>query len=158
MAESVSVFGLTSFFSNIGTDYFVSRENDPDENRFSVTVPPYRQREPAGGFSRPVQGCSIIIYGLVVGEAGDDGFQDDCFDEAEDRLELDGLGDSPANTFQKDSGFDTASSVTDPTSGSVLKVIKTAASTWSWTLTYLPGNSPPTTAATRCRSTPSRLR
>ena len=47
---------------------------------------------------------------------------------------------TPANTFQRDAAVNTTSpSVTDPTSGSVLKVVKTAASTWSWTLTIPAG-------------------
>ena len=42
---------------------------------------------------------------------------------------------TPSNTFQRDSAVNTGPpSFTDPTSGSVLNVVKTTASTWAWSL------------------------
>lgn len=135
VAESTSGFNLTSFFSNIGTAYFVSGENVPDASKFSVTVPhTVNGSLPAG---------SVVVFKGEVSPVYT-AWSSRGLGMADSRMAISmkqkaasdwtGLLTTPANTFQRDAAVNTTSSVTDPASGLTLSLSKSAASTWSWTL------------------------
>ena len=135
VTESVSGFGLTSFFSNIGTAYFVSGENVPDASKFSVTVP-----HTVNG-SLPAD--SVVVFKGEVSpvytawSSGGLGMTDSRMAVSMKQNAASGwtsLLTTPANTFQRDAAVGAVPSVTDPTSGLTLNLTKTAASTWSWSL------------------------
>ena len=140
VTESASGFGLTSFFSNIGTAYFVSNENAPD-GKLSVTVPHTKNGILPANSVVTFQGSVSPIY--TAWSSGGLGMTDSRMAismKQNTASDWTSLVTTPANTFQRDAAVNTTSpSVTDPTSGSVLKVVKTGASTWSWTLTIPAG-------------------
>ncbi|ATO40919.1 hypothetical protein BA20089_01070 [Bifidobacterium asteroides DSM 20089] len=140
VTESASGFGLTSFFSNIGTAYFVSNENAPD-GKLSVTVPHTKNGILPANSVVTFQGSVSPIY--TAWSSGGLGMTDSRMAismKQNTASDWTSLVTTPANTFQRDAAVNTTSpSVADPTSGSVLKVVKTAASTWSWTLTIPAG-------------------
>ena len=135
VTESVSGFGLTSFFSNIGTAYFVSGENVPDASKFSVTVP-----HTVNG-SLPAD--SVVVFKGEVSpiytawSSGGLGMTDSRMVvsmKQNTASDWTSLLTTPANTFQRDAAAGTTSSVADSATGLTLGLTKTAASTWSWTL------------------------
>ena len=133
--ESTSGFGLTSFFSNIGTAYFVSGENVPDASKFSVTVP-----HTVNG-SLP-EGSVVVFKGEVspvytAWSSGKLGMTDSKMAisvKQKTASDWTSLVTTPANTFQRDAAAGTASSVSDSTTGLTLSLTKTADSNWSWSL------------------------
>ena len=133
--ESISGFGLTSFFSNIGTAYFVSAENVPDASKFSVTVP-----HTVNG-SLPED--SVVVFKGEVSpvytawSSGGLGMTDSRMAvsmKQKTASDWTALATTPANTFLRDAAAGTPSSVSDSTTGLTLSLTKIAASTWSWTL------------------------
>ena len=133
--ESISGFGLTSYFSNIGTAYFVSSENVPDASKFSVTVP-----HTVNG-SLPAD--SVVVFKGEVSpiytawSSGGLGMTDSRMVvsmKQNTASDWTSLLTTPANTFQRDAAAGTTSSVADSATGLTLGLTKTAASTWSWTL------------------------
>ena len=135
MTESVSGFGLTSFFSNIGTAYFVSGENVPDASKFSVTVP-----HTVNG-SLPAD--SVVVFKGEVSpiytawSSGDLGMADSRMVvsiKQKTASDWTPLLTTPANTFQRDAAAGTVSSAEDSATGLTLGLTKTTSSTWSWLL------------------------
>ena len=133
--ESISGFGLTSFFSNVGTAYFVSGENVPDASKFSVTVP-----HTVNG-SLPED--SVVVFKGEVSpvytawSSGGLGMTDSRMAvsmKQKTASDWTALATTPANTFLRDAAAGTPSSVSDSTTGLTLSLTKIAASTWSWTL------------------------
>ena len=133
--ESISGFGLTSFFSNVGTAYFVSGENVPDASKFSVTVP-----HTVNG-SLPED--SVVVFKGEVSpvytawSSGGLGMTDSRMAismKQKTASDWTPLATTPANTFLRDAAAGTASSAEDSATGFTLGLTKTAASTWSWTL------------------------
>ena len=133
--ESMSGFGLTSFFSNIGTAYFVSGENAPDASKFSVTVPhTINGSLPAGSVVTFKGEVSPVYTAWSAGKLGMTDSRMAISMKQNAASDWTSLVTTPANTFQRDAAVNTAPSVTDPASGLTLNLTKTAASTWSWTL------------------------
>ena len=135
VTESVSGFGLTSFFSNIGTAYFVSGENVPDASKFSVTVP-----HTVNG-SLPAD--SVVVFKGEVSpiytawSSGDLGMADSRMVvsiKQKTASDWTPLLTTPANTFQRDAAAGTVSSAEDSATGLTLGLTKTTSSTWSWLL------------------------
>ena len=135
VVESTSGFGLTSYFSNVGTAYFVSGENVPDAAKFSVAVP-----HTVNG-SLPVD--SVVTFKGEVSpvytawSSGKLGMTDSKMAismKQNTASDWTSLVTTPANTFQRDAAVGTASSISDSTTGLTLSLTKTAASTWSWSL------------------------
>ena len=133
--ESISGFGLTSYFSNIGTAYFVSSENVPDASKLSVTVP-----HTVNG-SLPAD--SVVVFKGEVSpvytawSSGGLGMTDSSMAvsmKQKTASDWTTLLTTPASTFQRDAAAGTTSSVADSATGLTLGLTKTAASTWSWTL------------------------
>ena len=135
VTESASGFGLTSLFSNIGTAYFVSNEKAPD-GRLSVTVPHTKNGNLPANSVVTLKGTVSPIY--TAWSSGGLGMTDSKMAismKQNTASDWTSLVTTPANTFQRDSAVNTTvPSFTDPTSGSVLNVVKTTASTWSWSL------------------------
>ena len=133
--ESISGFGLTSFFSNIGTAYFVSSENVPDASKFSVTVPHTVNGSLPADSVVTFKGEVSPVY--TAWSSGGLGMTDSRMvvsmkqNAASDWTSL---LTTPASTFQRDAAAGTTSSVADSATGLTLGLTKTAASTWSWTL------------------------
>ena len=133
--ETTSGFGLTSFFSNVGTAYFVSGENVPDASKFSVTVP-----HTVNG-SLP-EGSVVVFKGEVspvytAWSSGKLGMTDSRMAismKQKTASDWTPLATTPANTFLRDAAAGTASSAEDSATGLTLGLTKIAASTWSWTL------------------------
>ena len=135
VTESVSGFGLTSYFSNIGTAYFVSGENVPDASKFSVTVP-----HTVNG-SLPAD--SVVVFKGEVSpiytawSSGDLGMADSRMVvsiKQKTASDWTPLLTTPANTFQRDAAAGTVSSAEDSATGLTLGLTKTTSSTWSWLL------------------------
>ena len=133
--ESISGFGLTSYFSNIGTAYFVSSENVPDASKLSVTVP-----HTVNG-SLPAD--SVVVFKGEVSpvytawSSGGLGMTDSSMAvsmKQKTASDWTPLLTTPASTFQRDAAAGTTSSVADSATGLTLGLTKTAASKWSWTL------------------------
>ncbi|MCX8673665.1 hypothetical protein J3T95_09140, partial [Bifidobacterium sp. B4079] len=135
VVESTSGFGLTSFFSNVGTAYFVSRENAPDAGKLAVAVPHTVNGSLPAGSVVVFRGEASPVY--TAWSSGGLGMAGSKMAVSMKQGAVSGwtpLVTAPADTFQRDAAAGTASSVSDPASGSVLRVVKTAASAWSWTL------------------------
>ena len=135
VVESTSGFGLTSFFSNVGTAYFVSIENAPDAGKLAVAVPHTVNGSLPAGSVVVFRGEASPVY--TAWSSGGLGMAGSKMAVSMKQGAASGwtpLVTAPAGTFQRDAAAGTASSVSDPASGSVLKVVKTAASAWSWTL------------------------
>ncbi|RMA45690.1 hypothetical protein CI601_04110 [Bifidobacterium sp. wkB344] len=133
--ESISGFGLTSFFSNVGTAYFVSEENTPDASKLAVTVP-----HTVNG-SLPAD--SVVVFNgeaspvYTAWTSGELGMTDSSMAvsmKQKTASDWTPLLTTPANTFQRDAAAGTTSSVEDSATGLTLGLNKTTASTWSWTL------------------------
>ncbi|WP_332461010.1 MULTISPECIES: hypothetical protein [Bifidobacterium] len=135
VVESTSGFGLTSFFSNIGTAYFVSSENVPDASRFSVTVPHTVNGSLPADSVVTFKGEVSPIY--TAWSSGGLGMADSRMvvsmkqKTASDWISL---VTTPSNTFQRDAAAGTASSAQDSATGLTLSLTKTTSSTWSWSL------------------------
>ncbi len=135
VTESASGFGLTSFFSNIGTAYFVSNENAPD-GKLSVTVPHTKNGIlPANSVVTFKGTVSPINMAWSSGGLGMTDSRLAISMKQNAASDWTSLLTTPANTFQRDAAVGTASSAADSASGLTLNLTKTAASTWSWTLT-----------------------
>ena len=135
VVESISGFGLTSFFSNIGTAYFVSGENVPDASKFSVTVPHTVNGSLPAGSAVAFKGEVSPTY--LAWSSGGLGMTDSRMAVSMKQKTVSDwtpLVTTSANTFQRGAAVSTVSSVTDPTTGLTLSLSKTAASTWSWKL------------------------
>ena len=133
--ESTSGFGLTSFFSNIGTAYFVSGENVPDASKFSVTVPHTVNGSLPASSAVTFKGVASPVY--TAWSSGKLGMTDSKMAismKQNTASDWTSLVTTPANTFQRDAAVGTTSSVTDSATGLTLGLTKTGASTWSWTL------------------------
>ncbi|WP_267430688.1 MULTISPECIES: hypothetical protein [unclassified Bifidobacterium] len=140
VVESTSGFGLTSFFSNVGTAYFVSGENAPDAGKLAVAVPHTVNGSLRAGSVVEFRGEASPVY--TAWSSGGLGMAGSKMAVSMKQGAASGwtpLVTAPADTFQRDAAVGTASSVSDPASGSVLKVVKTAASAWSWTLSIPAG-------------------
>ncbi|KJY52595.1 Uncharacterized protein JF69_02880 [Bifidobacterium kimbladii] len=135
VTETTSGFGLTSFFSNIGTAYFVSGENVPDASKFSVTVPHTVNGSLPSNVVVTFKGEVSPVY--TAWSSGGLGMTDSRMAVS---MKQNAASDwtplltTPANTFQRDAAVGTAPSVADSASGLTLNLTKTAASTWSWSL------------------------
>ncbi|MCT6838040.1 MAG: hypothetical protein M3036_10385, partial [Bifidobacteriales bacterium] len=135
VVESISGFGLTSFFSNIGTAYFVSGENVPDASKFSVSVPHTVNGSLPAGSAVTFKGEVSPTY--LAWSSGGLGMTDSRMAvsmKQKTASDWTPLVTTPANTFQRGAAVNTASFATDPTTGLTLSLSKTAASTWSWKL------------------------
>ncbi|WP_253269635.1 hypothetical protein [Bifidobacterium sp. 7101] len=133
--ESISGFGLTSFFSNVGTAYFVSGENVPDVSKFSVTVPHTVNGSLPSGSVVVFKGQVSPVY--TAWSSGGLGMTDSRMVvsmKQKTASDWTPLLTTPANTFQRDAAVGTVSSVTDSATGLTLGLNKTTASAWSWTL------------------------
>ncbi len=133
--ESISGFGLTSFFSNIGTAYFVSAENVPDASKFSVTVPHTVNGSLPAGSAVTFKGVASPVY--TAWSSGKLGMTDSKMAvsmKQNTASDWTSLLTTPANTFQRDAAVNTPSAVTDSTTGLTLSLTKTADSNWSWSL------------------------
>ncbi|WP_445339161.1 hypothetical protein [Bifidobacterium sp. ESL0822] len=133
--ESTSGFGLTSFFSNIGTAYFVSGENVPDASKFSVTVPHTVNGSLPAGSAVTFKGVASPVY--TAWSSGKLGMTDSKMAismKQNTASDWTSLLTTPANTFQRDAAVNTPSAVTDSTTGLTLSLTKTADSNWSWSL------------------------
>ncbi|WP_259465308.1 hypothetical protein [Bifidobacterium sp. wkB344] len=133
--ESTSGFGLTSFFSNVGTAYFVSGENVPDASKFSVTVPHTVNGSLPTGSMVTFKGVASPVY--TAWSSGKLGMTDSKMAiSMKQNVASDwtSLVTTPANTFQRDAAAGTTSSVEDSTTGLTLNLTKAADSTWSWSL------------------------
>ncbi|MCX8644995.1 hypothetical protein J3T92_09380, partial [Bifidobacterium sp. B4081] len=140
VVESTSGFGLTSFFSNVGTAYFVSGENAPDAGKLAVAVPHTVNGSLPAGSVVVFRGEASPVY--TAWSSGGLGMAGSKMAVSMKQGAASGwtpLVTAPAGTFQRDAAVGSASSVADPASGSVLKVVKTAASAWSWTLSIPAG-------------------
>ena len=133
--ETTSGFGLTSFFSNVGTAYFVSGENVPDASKFSVTVPHTVNGSLPASSAVTFKGVASPVY--TAWSSGKLGMTDSKMAismKQNTASDWTSLVTTPANTFQRDAAVGTASSISDSTTGLTLSLTKTAASTWSWLL------------------------
>ncbi len=133
--ESTSGFGLTSFFSNIGTAYFVSGENMPDASKFSITVPHTVNGSLPAGSVVTFKGVASPVY--TAWSSGKLGMTDSKMAismKPNAASDWTSLLTTPANTFQRDAAAGTASSVTDSATGLTLNLAKTSDSTWFWSL------------------------
>ena len=133
--ESISGFGLTSFFSNVGTAYFVSAENVPDASKFSVTVPHTVNGSLPAGSAVTFKGVASPVY--TAWSSGKLGMTDSKMAvsmKQNTASDWTSLLTTPANTFQRDAAVNTPSAVTDSTTGLTLSLTKTADSNWSWSL------------------------
>ncbi|WP_232341291.1 MULTISPECIES: hypothetical protein [Bifidobacterium] len=135
VTESISGFGLTSFFSNIGTAYFVSGENVPDASKFSVTVPHTVNGSLPADSVVTFKGEVSPVY--TAWSSGGLGMTDSRMAVSmKQNADSDWtpLVTTSANTFQRDAAVSTVSSVADSATGLMLGLTKTADSTWSWSL------------------------
>ena len=135
VVESISGFGLTSFFSNIGTAYFVSGENVPDASKFSVSVPHTVNGSLPAGSAVTFKGEVSPTY--LAWSSGGLGMTDSRMAVSmKQNADSDWtpLVTTSANTFQRDVAVSTVSSVADSATGLMLGLTKTADSTWSWSL------------------------
>ena len=134
VTETASGFGLTSFFSNIKTAYFVSNEKAPGDN-LSVTVPHTKNGNlPANSVVSFKGEVSPINTAWTSGKLGMADSSMAISMKQNAASDWTSLVTTPIGTFQRNSAINASSTYTDPASRSVLKVVKTAASTWSWTL------------------------
>nr|WP_229132608.1 hypothetical protein [Bifidobacterium mizhiense] len=135
VVESTSGFGLTSYFSNVGTAYFVSGENVPDAAKFSVAVPhTVNGSLPAGSVVTFKGEVSPVYTAWSSGKLGMTDSKMAISMKQNTASDWTSLVTTPANTFQRDAAVGTASSISDSTTGLTLSLTKTAASTWSWLL------------------------
>ena len=133
--ETTSGFGLTSFFSNVGTAYFVSGENVPDASKFSVTVPHTVNGSLPASSAVTFKGVASPVY--TAWSSGKLGMTDSKMAismKQNTASDWTSLLTTPANTFQRDAAVNTSSAVTDSTTGLTLSLTKTADSNWSWSL------------------------
>ena len=133
--ETTSGFGLTSFFSNVGTAYFVSGENVPDASKFSVTVPHTVNGSLPAGSAVTFKGVASPVY--TAWSSGKLGMTDSKMAisvKQKTASDWTSLVTTPANTFLRDAAAGTASSVSDSTTGLTLSLTKTADSNWLWSL------------------------